>query len=112
MDSASAFFMMANDGGVESYWKITRHLTVDHYGQVRWALCPYSSGLGVHVGQLLVGFRPCWSPSRSVSICSLAISGSHAHVIRPSVCPALLASPPSPDASGETDLRWVSSPSC
>ena len=45
-----------NDGGVESYLKITRHLPMDHYGQIGQALCPYFSGLGVHIGQLLVGF--------------------------------------------------------
>ena len=94
---------MANDGGVESYRKITRHLPVDHYSQVGQALFPYSSGLGVHVEQLLMGFRPYWSASGSVSVCSPTISGLYAHVIRSSVWPALLASPPSPDASGETD---------
>ena len=78
---------------------------MDHYGQVGRALFPYSSGLGVHVGQLLVGFRPGWSPSRSVS-------GLHARVIRPSVWSAPLASPPSLDASGETDLQWVGSLGC
>ena len=50
-------FGVVNDGGVESYRKITRHLPVDHYGQVGRALCPYSFGLGVHVWQPLVGFR-------------------------------------------------------
>ena len=103
---------MVNDEGVESYLKITRHLLVDHYGQVGWALCPYLSGLGLHVGQLLVGFRPCWSPSGFVSVRSPAVSGSHAHVIRSSIWFASLASPPSPDASGETDLRWVGSLGC
>ena len=103
---------MVNDGGVESYLKITFHLPMDHYGQVGRALCPYLSGLRVHVGQLLMGFRPCWSPSGSVSVRSPTVSGSHAHVIRPSVWPAPLASPPSPDASGETDLQWVSSLGC
>ena len=103
---------MVNDEGVESYRKITRHLLADHYGQVGRALCPYSSGLGVHVRQLLMGFRPDWSPSGSVSVCSLVVSGSHAHVIRPSVWPAPLASPPSPDASEETDLQWVGSLGC
>ena len=66
---------MVNDGGVSSYLKITRHLSVDDYGQVGRALCPYFSGLGVHVGQLLVGFQPCWSPSGSVSVRSPAVSG-------------------------------------
>ena len=103
---------MANNGGVESYRKITRHLSVDHYGQVERVLCPYFSGLGVHVRQLLVGFRPYWSPSGSVSVRSPTVSGSHAHVIRPFVWPTLLASPPSPNASGETDLQWVGSMGC
>ena len=98
---------MVNDGGVESYPKTTRHLPVDHCGQVERALCPYLSRLWVHVGQLLMGFRLCWSPSRSVSFRSPAVSSLHAHVIRPSVWPALLASPTSPDASGEIDLQWV-----
>ena len=103
---------MVNDGGVESYLKITRHLPVDHYGQVERALCPYLSGLGVHVGQLLLGFRPCWSPSGSVSVCSPTVSGSHAHVIWPFVWLASLASPPFPHSSGKTDLRWVGSLGC
>ena len=76
---------MVNDEGVESYQKKTRHLPVDHYGQVGRALCPYLFGLGVHVGQLLVGFRLYWSHSGSISIRSPAVSGLHAHVIRPSV---------------------------
>ena len=74
-----------SDGGVETYLKTTRHWPVDCYGQVGWALCPYSSRLGVHTGDLLVGSRPGWSPDGSVSARSLAVSGSHAHVIRPSV---------------------------
>ena len=98
---------MVSNKGVESYLKITRHPSVDRYGQVGWALCPYSSGLGVHAGELLVGSRASWSPNGSVSVRSLIISGSHAHVIRPSVWPAPLASPPSPNASGETDLQRV-----
>ena len=76
---------MVNDGGMESYLKTTRHLQVDHYGQVERALCPYLSGLGVYVRQLLVGFRLRWSPSGSISVRSLAVSGLHAHVIQPSV---------------------------
>ena len=103
---------MVGDREVESYLKITRHLPVDHYGQVGRALCPYSSKLGVHVGELLVGSRPDWSPNRSVSVRSLAVSSLHAHVIRPSVWPAPLTSPPSPDAIGETDLQLVSSLGC
>ena len=83
--------------------KITHHRPMDRYGQVGQALCPYSSGLGVHAGELLVGSRPGWSPDGSVSVRSLVVSGSHAHVIRPSVWPAPLASPLSPDANGETD---------
>ena len=65
---------MASDEGVESYLKIARHLPVDHCGQVGRALCPYSSGLGVHVGELLVGFCPGSSPNGSVSVHSLAVS--------------------------------------
>ena len=60
---------------MERYLKITHHLSVDHYGQVGRALCPYSSGLGVHVEELLVGSRPGWSPNGSVSIRSLVVSG-------------------------------------
>ena len=97
---------------MERYLKITRHLPVDHYGRVERALFPYSSGLGVHVGELLIGSRPGWSPNRSVSVCSLVVSHSHVHVIRPSVWLAPLPSPPSPDASGETDLQRVGSLGC
>ena len=97
---------------MESYLKRTRQLSVDHYGQVERDLCPYFSGLGVHVGRILVGFRPCWSPSGSVSVRSPTVRGSHAHVIRPSVSLAPLASPSSPDTNGETDLRWVGSLDC
>ena len=96
-----------SDGGVESYLKITRHPLVDRYGQVGRALCPYSSELGVHSGELLVGSRPGWSLDRSASVRSLTVSDSHAQVIRPSVWPALLASPPSPEASGETDPQRI-----
>ena len=95
---------MVNDRGVGSYMRITRHLLEDHYGQVEWALCRYFSRLRAHVGQLLVGFRPCWSPSGSISVRSPTISGSHAHVIRPSIWLSSLASPPSPNAIGETIL--------
>ena len=98
---------MVNDGGVENYLKTTRHLPVDRYGQVGRALCPCSSGLGVHAGELLVGSWPNWSPNGSVSIRSLVVSGSHAHITRPSIWPAPLASPPSPDANGETDPQRV-----
>ena len=97
---------------MDTYLKITRHPPVDRYGQVRRALYPYLSGLGVHVGELLVGSRPDWSPNGSVSVRSLAVSGSHAHVIRPSIWPTPLALPPSPDASGETDIQRVGSLGC
>ena len=100
---------MVNDGEVESYLKTTHHLSVDHYDLVERALCPYFSGLGVHVGQLLVGFWIYWSPRGSVSIHSPVVSGLQAHVIRPSVWPTPLVSPPSLDASRETDLQWVGS---
>ena len=49
---------MVSDGRVESFLKETRHLSVDRYGHVGQALCPYSSGLGVHARELLVGSRP------------------------------------------------------
>ena len=93
---------------MESYLKTTRHQSMDRYGQVERVLCPYSSGLGVHVGELLVGSRPGRSPDGSSSVRSLAISGSHAHVIRPSVWPTPLASPPSPDTNEETDPQRAS----
>ena len=70
---------------MESCLKRTRHLSDDHYGQVGRALCPYSPGLGVQVRQHLVGFRLCWSLSGSISVHSPVVSGSHVHVIRPSV---------------------------
>ena len=88
---------VVSDEGVESYLITTSHPLVDRYGQVGRALCPYSSGLGVHAGELLEGSQPGRSPNGSVSVRSLAVSSSHAHVIRPSVWPTPLASPPSPD---------------
>ena len=54
-----------------------------------------------------MGFRLGWFPSESVSVRSPVVSGLHAHVIRPSVWPAPLSLPPSPDANKETNLRWV-----
>ena len=98
---------VVSDEEVERCLKRTRHQPDDHYGRVGLALFPYFPRLGVHVGRHLVGFRPCWSPSRSVSVRSPVANGSHVHIIRPSVWLAPLASPPSPDASGETDPRWV-----
>ena len=92
---------------MESYLKETRHPSVDRYGHVRQALYPYSSGLGVHARELLVGSRPGWSLNGSASVHTLAVTSSHVHIIRPSVWPAPLASPPSPDASGETDPQRV-----
>ena len=89
---------------MESCLKRTHHLSDDHYGRVGRALFPYFPRLGVHVGQHLVGVRPYWSPSGFVSVRSPVVSGSHVHVIRPSIWPAPLASPPSLDASGGTDL--------
>ena len=76
---------MASDGEVESYLKITHHPPVDHCGKVGWALCPYFPRLGVHVGQLLVGFHPFRPLSGSVSVSSPIVSDSHAQVIQPSV---------------------------
>ena len=98
---------MVSDRGVESYLKTTRLPPVDRYGQVGRVLCPYSSGFGVYVGELLVGSRPGWSLNESASVRSIAVSGSHDHVIRPSVWPAPLASPPSPDSSGEINPQRV-----
>ena len=102
---------MESDGGVKSYLKTTRHWPVDFYGQVGRALCPYSSGLGVHAGELIVGSRSGRSLDGSASVCSLTISGSHAHIIRPFIWPTPLALPPSLNACGETDpqpptVRW------
>ena len=54
-----------------------------------------------------MGCRACWSLGGSVSLRSPVVSDLHVHVIRPFVWPAPPASPPSPGASGETDLRWV-----
>ena len=82
---------MVSDGEVDSYLKRNRHLPDDHYGRVGQALCPYLPRLGVHVGQHLMGFRLCWSLSESVSVHSPIVSGSHVHVIRPSVWPAPLS---------------------
>ena len=98
---------MVSDEVVESCLKKTHHQPNDYYGRVGRALCPYFPRLGVHVGRHLMGFRPCWSPSGFVIVHSPIASGSHVHIIRQSVWPAPLASPPSPDASGETDIRWV-----
>ena len=95
---------MLRDGEVESCLKRTRHQSDDHYGRVGRALFPYLPGLRVQVRRHLVVFWPYWSPSGSISVRSPVVSGSHVHVIRPSVWPAPFALPPSPDASGETDL--------
>ena len=92
---------------MESCLKKTRHLPDDHYGQVGRALYPYLPGLGVQVRQPLAGFRPCRSPGGSVSVRSLAASGSPAHVTRPSVWPAPPASPPSLVANRETGPQRV-----
>ena len=96
--------MVVSDREVESCLKITHHQPNDYYDPVGRVLFPYLSGLGVHVGRHLMGFRACWSLSGSVSVHSPVVSGSHVHVIRPSVWPAPPASPPSPGTSGETDL--------
>ena len=82
---------MVNDGEVESCPKRTCHLPVDHYGQVGRAFFPYPLGLGVQVGQRLVGFRPRWFPGGAVSARSPIVNGLHVHEIRPSVWPAPLA---------------------
>ena len=70
---------------MESYLKRTRHFSDDHYGRVGQALCPYSPGLRVQVGQHLMGFRLSWSPRGSVSVHSPIVSGLHVHIVRPSV---------------------------
>ena len=82
---------MVNDGEVGSCPSRVRHLSDDHCGQVRRAFCPYLLGLGVQVGQRLVGFRPRWSPSGPVGARSPVVNGIHVHAIRPYVWPALLA---------------------
>ena len=82
---------MVNDGEAGSCPSRVRHLPDDHCGQVRRAFCPYLPGLGVQVGQHLVGFRPRWSPSGPVGARSPVVNGLHVHVIRPYVWPALLA---------------------
>ena len=76
---------MVSDGEVESCLKRISHQSDDHYGRVGQALFPYLPGLGVHVRRHLVGSRPYWSPSGSVSVRSPVVSGLHVHVIRPSV---------------------------
>ena len=96
---------MVRDGEVESCLKRTRHPPNDHCGQVGRALCPYLLVLGVQVRQHYMGFRPCLFPSGSVGVCSPVVSGSHAHVIRPSIWPAPPSLPPSPDVGGEIDLQ-------
>ena len=96
-----------SDGETESCLKRTRHQPYGHYGRAGRGLFPYSLGLGLHSGRHLEGCRACWTPSGSVSVRSPIVSGLHVLVIRPSVWPAPLASPSSPGASEETDLRWV-----
>ena len=101
-----------NDGEEGSCSRRVRHLPDDHCGQVGRALCPYLLGLGVQVGQRLMGFRPLWSPSRPVGARSPIVNSLHVYTIQPSVWPALLAYLPFLDASGETGLRWVDSLGC
>ena len=112
MDSTSALFWGGERRGSGELLKDNSSSADGSLWSGRASSFPLFVWVRVHVGQLLVGFRPGWSPSRSVSVCSPAISGLHARVIRPSVWPAPLASPPSPDASGETDLQWVGSLGC
>ena len=80
-----------NDGEVESCPKRTHHLPVDHYGQVGRAFFPYLPGLGVQVGQRLVGFQPRWFPGGPVSTRSPVVNGLHVQAIRPFVWPAPLS---------------------
>ena len=77
---------MVSSGEGESCLKRTRHLSDVLYGQVGQTLYPYLPGLGVQVGQHLMGFRPGWSPSGFVRVRFPAVSGLHVHVIRPSFC--------------------------
>ena len=103
---------MVSDGEAKSCLKRTRHQSYDHYGQAGRALFPYSLGLGLHSGRHLGGCQACWTPSGSVSVHSPIVSGMQVLVIRPSVWPAPPASPPSPGANEETDLRWAGLQGC
>ena len=82
---------MVDDGEAGSCLRSVRHLLDDHCGQAGRALCPYLPGLGVQVGQGLVGFRPRWSPSDPVGARSPVVNGLHVHAIQPSFWPALPA---------------------
>ena len=82
---------VVNNGEVESYPKRTHHLLGDHYGRVGHPLCLYLTGLRVHAGQRLAGFRPRWSPSGPVSARSPVVKGLHVPAIRPLVWPTPLA---------------------
>ena len=82
---------VVDDGEAGSCPRSVRHLPDDHCGQAGRALCPYLPGLGVQVGQRLVGFQPRWSPSEPVGARFPIVNGLHAHAIRPFVWPALLA---------------------
>ena len=52
-----------------------------------------------------MSFHPDWSPDGLTGVHSPVVRGSRARVIRPSVWHVPLALPPSPSASGETELR-------
>ena len=80
---------MVNDREAGSCPRRVRHLPDDHCGQVGRALCPYLPGLGVQVGQRLIGFRPRWSPRGPVGARSPVVNGLHVYAIQPSVWPAL-----------------------
>ena len=95
---------MVSDGEVESCPKRARHQLDDHYGR---ALFLYSPGLRAHSGRHLGGSRACWTLSGFVGGRSLTVNGPHVLVIRPSVEPAPLVSPPSPGAIGGTGSRRV-----
>ena len=56
-------------------------------------------------GCSLVHFHPDPLPNELVGNHSLAIEGQHGSTIQPSVCPALLALFPYPDASEETSSQ-------
>ena len=82
---------MVDDREAGSCLRSVRHLPDDHCGQARHVLCPYLPGLVVQVGQRLVGFLPCLSPSEPVGARSPIVNGLPAHAIRPSFWPALPA---------------------
>ena len=98
---------MVSDWEVESCQKRARHQPDDHYDRVGRALSLYSSGLGAHSRRHLWGSQACWTLSKFVSGRSSVVNGPYVLVIRPSVGPTPLVSPPFPGANGGTGPRWV-----